>query len=35
MADNNVLFSQRAIIEFLFKEEIPAADLRVCMEMCA
>ena len=27
MADNNVLFRQHAIIEFLVKEEIPAADI--------
>ena len=26
MADNDVLFCQRAINELLFKEEIPAAD---------
>jgi len=25
MADNNVLFRQRAVIEFIVKEEIPAA----------
>ena len=27
MADNNVSFRQRAVIEFLVKEEIPAADI--------
>jgi hypothetical protein len=27
MADNDVWFRQRAVIEFLFKEEIPAADI--------
>jgi len=27
MADNDVSFCQRAIIEFLVKEEIPAADI--------
>ena len=27
MADNDVLFRQRAVIEFLVKEEIPAADI--------
>jgi len=27
MADNDVSFRQCAIIEFLFKEEIPAADI--------
>jgi len=27
MADNNVSFRQRDIIEFLVKEEIPAADI--------
>ena len=26
MADNDVSFRQRAVIEFLVKEEIPAAD---------
>jgi len=47
MADNDVLFCQRAINELLFKEEIPAADshhrlqcvygddFSMCMEMCA
>ena len=27
MADNDVLFRQRAVIELLVKEEIPAADI--------
>jgi hypothetical protein len=27
MADNNVSFCQRAVIEFLVKEEIPATDI--------
>jgi len=27
MADNDVSFRQRAVIEFLVKEEIPAADI--------
>ena len=27
MADNDVSFCQRAVIEFLVKEEIPAADI--------
>jgi len=27
MADNNMLFRQRAVIEFLVKEEIPAAEI--------
>jgi len=27
MANNNVSFHQRAVIEFLVKEEIPAADI--------
>ena len=27
MADNNMLFHQRAVIEFLVKEEIPAAEI--------
>ena len=27
MADNNKLFRQRAVIEFLVKEEIPAAEI--------
>ena len=39
MADNDVSFCQHAIIEFLIKEEIPAAefttDFSVRMEMCA
>ena len=42
MADNDVSFRQRAVIEFLVKEEIPAADIHhrlqrvyVCIEMCA
>jgi hypothetical protein len=44
MADNDVSFCQHAVIEFLVKEEIPAADIHhriqrvygdVCMEMCA
>jgi hypothetical protein len=38
MTDNNVSFRQRAVIEFLVKEEIPAADttdFSVWMEMCA
>jgi len=26
MADKDMLFRQRAVIEFLFKEEIPAAE---------
>jgi len=28
MADNDVSFRQRAVIEFLVKEEIPAADIQ-------
>jgi len=40
MADNDVMFSQHAVIEFLIKEEIPAAeihqrDFSVLMEVCA
>ena len=40
MADNVVSFRQRAVIEFLVTEEIPAADIHhrlqcVCREMCA
>jgi len=37
MADNNVSFRQRAVIEFLVKEEmlIHTTDFSVCMEMCA
>ena len=27
MADNNMLFRQRAVVEFLVKEEIPAAEI--------
>jgi len=27
MADNNMSFRQRAVIEFLVKEEIPAAEI--------
>jgi len=27
MADNDMSFSQRAVIEFLVKEEIPAAEI--------
>ena len=27
MADNDVSFRQRAVIEFLYKEDIPAADI--------
>jgi len=27
MADNDMLFRQRAVIEFLIKEEIPAAEI--------
>ena len=27
MADNDMLFRQRAVIEFLVKEEIPAAEV--------
>ena len=39
MADNDVSFRQRAVIEFLVKEEIPVADihhrlLRVYGEVC-
>jgi hypothetical protein len=39
MADNNVSFRQRAVIEFLVKQEIPAADIhhrlqRVYGEVC-
>jgi hypothetical protein len=39
MADNNVSFRQRAVIEFLVKEEIPAAYMqhrlqRVYGDMC-
>ena len=39
MADNDMSFRQRAVIEFLVKEEIPAAeftrDFSVLMEVCA
>ena len=40
MADNDVSFRQRAVIEFLVKEEILlllifTRDLSVCMEICA
>ena len=39
MADNDVSFRQRAVIEFLTKEEIPAADIhhrlqRVYADVC-
>ena len=37
MADNNMLFRQRAVIEFLVKEEIPAAEIHqtsVCLWKC-
>ena len=39
MADNDVSFRQRAVIEFLVKEEIPAADIhhrlqRVYEDVC-
>jgi hypothetical protein len=39
MVDNDVSFRQCAIIEFLVKEEIPAADIhyrlqRVCGDVC-
>jgi hypothetical protein len=39
MADNDVLFRQHAVIEFLVEEEIPAADIhhrlqRVYGDMC-
>ena len=39
MANNNVSFRQRAVIEFLVKEEIPAADIhhrlqRVYEDVC-
>ena len=39
MADNDVSFRQRALIEFLVKEEIPAADIhhrlqRVYRDVC-
>jgi len=39
MADNDVSLHQRAIIEFLVKEEIPAADIHhrlqhVCGDVC-
>jgi len=27
MVDNDMLFRQRAVIEFLIKEEIPAAEI--------
>ena len=27
MADNNISFCQRAVIDFLVKEEIPSADI--------
>ena len=39
MADNDMSFRQRAVIEFLVKEEIPAAEIHqsfsVLMEVCA
>ena len=35
MADNDISFRQRAVIEFLVKEEIPAAEIHVLMEVCA
>ena len=44
MADNDMSFRQRAVIEFLVKEEIPAAEIHqrlqrgygsVVMEVCA
>ena len=39
MADNDVSFRQRAVTEFLVKEEIPVADIhhrlqRVCGDVC-
>ena len=43
MADNDMSFCQRAVIEFLVKEEIPAAEIHqrlqraygsVCMRQC-
>ena len=39
MADNDVSFRQRAVIEFLVKEKIPAADIHhrlqcVCGDVC-
>ena len=39
MTDNDMSFRQRAVIEFLVKEEIPAAEihqrLQLLMEVCA
>ena len=32
MADNNMLFRQRAVIEFLVKEEIPAAEIHQILQ---
>jgi hypothetical protein len=32
MDDNNVLFRQHAVIEFLVKEEIPAADIHYVLQ---
>ena len=32
MTDNNMLFRQRAVIEFLVKEEIPAAEIHQILQ---
>jgi hypothetical protein len=34
MADNDMSFRQRAVIEFLVKEEIPAAEIHQRLQRC-
>ena len=34
MADNDMPFRQRSVIELLVKEEIPAAEIQACLWKC-